>query len=56
MIRQRQVRFLGRVMREKQLKSVCVVGKVEGRRGRGRPIIKLVDNLARTVGGLTASA
>ena len=55
-IRQRQLRFLGHVMRQKQLESVCVTGKVEGRRGRGRPRIKLVDTLARAVGGGMTSA
>ena len=51
MMRQRQLRFLGHVMRRRQLESVCVMGKVEGRRGRGRPRIKLVDTLAKAVGG-----
>ena len=49
MMRQRQLRFLGHVMRRRQLESVCVMGKVEGR--RGRPRIKLVDTLAKAVGG-----
>ena len=56
MIRQRQLRFLGHVMRLQQLESVCVMGKVEGRRGRGRPRIKLVDTLAKAVGGGITSA
>ena len=55
-IRQRQLRFLGHVMRMGQLESVCVMGKVEGRRGRGRPRIKLVDTLAKAVGGGTTPA
>ena len=55
-IRRRQMRFLGHVMRQKQLERVCVTGKVDGRRGRGRPRIKLVDTLARTVGGGMTSA
>ena len=50
-IRQRQLRFLGHVMRLEQLESVCVTGKVEGRRGRGRPRMKLVDSLAKAIGG-----
>ena len=32
------------------------MGKFEGRRGSGRPRTKLVDILARTVGGCTTSA
>ena len=50
-IRQRQLRFLGHVMRLQQLENVCMSGRVEGRRGRGRPRMKLVDSLARVVGG-----
>ena len=38
-------------MRLEQLESVCVTGKVEGRRGRGRPRMKLVDSLAKAIGG-----
>ena len=49
-IRKRQLRFLGHVMREEQLESLCLMGKVEGRRGRGRPRIKFVDGLARAAG------
>ena len=49
-IRKRQLRFLGHVMREEQLESVCLTGKIEGRRGRGRPRIKFVDGLARAAG------
>ena len=55
-IRQRQLRFLGHVMRMGQLESVCVMGKVENRRGRGSPGIKLVDTLAKVVGGGTTPA
>ena len=50
-VRRRQLRFLGHTMREEQLESLCVVGKVEGRRGRGRPRIKFVEGLARSCGG-----
>ena len=50
-IRQRQLRFLGHVMREQQLESQCVAGKLEGKRGRGRPREKFIDSLARAAGG-----
>ena len=50
-IRQRQLRFLGHVMRSQQLENVCMTGRIEGRRGRGRPRVKLVDSLAKVVGG-----
>ena len=53
-IRRRQFRFLGHVMRLHQLENVCVSGRLEGRRGRGRPRVKLVDSLAKIVeGGIT---
>ena len=42
-IRQRQLRFLGHTMREHQLEKLCSTGKVEGKRGRGRPRTKIVD-------------
>ena len=38
-------------MRLQQLENVCMSGRVEGRRGRGRPRVKLVDSLAKDVGG-----
>ena len=50
-IRKKQLRFLGHTMREQQLESLCLMGKVEGKRGRGRPRIKFVDGLARSCGG-----
>ena len=53
MIRRRQLRFLGHVMRRQQLESSCITGRLEGRRGRGRPRIKLLDSLAKAVGGGT---
>ena len=50
-IRQRQWRFLGRVMRLEQVGSVCDSGKVESMRGRGRLRVKLVDSMAKGIGG-----
>ena len=50
-IRQKQLRFLGHVIREGKLENVCVTGRIDGRRGRGRPRLKYVDTLARAVGG-----
>ena len=46
--KQRQLRFFGNVMRLQQQENVCVTGKVEGRRGRGGPRVKLVDSLAKS--------
>ena len=49
-IRKRQLRFLVRAMRPQQLESVRVTGRVEGRSGRGRPRMELVDSLAKVIG------
>ena len=54
-IRQRQMRFLGHIIRDGNLENVCATGRIEGRRGRGRPRLKYMDTLARAVGdGLRA--
>ena len=45
-IRQRQLKFLGHAMRQSQLESVCLTGKLERKRGRGRPRMKFLDSLA----------
>ena len=50
-IRQRQMRFLGHIIRDGKLENVCATGRIEGRRGRGRPRLKYMDTLARAVGG-----
>jgi len=39
-IRQRQLNFLGHVMRRHGLENLAVTGKVDGRRGRGRQRLK----------------
>ena len=52
-IRRRQLRFLGHVMRRQQMESNCMTGRLDGRRGRGRPRMKLLDSLAKAVGGGT---
>ena len=52
-IRRRQLRFYGHVMRRYQMESNCRTGRLDGRKGRGRPRNKFLDNLAKTVGGGT---
>ena len=44
------------MMREEELESACLIEKVEGRQGRGRPRIKFVDGLARIAGVNMSSA
>ena len=50
-IKQKQMLFLGYVIRDGKLENVCITGKLEGRRGRGRPRLSYMDTLTRTVGG-----
>lgn len=51
--RRRNLRFLGHVMQCQQTKSNCMTRRLDGSRGRGRPIIKFLDSLAKAVGGGT---
>jgi hypothetical protein len=51
LIRRRQLRFVGHVVRQQKLENVCLTGRVEGRRSRGRPRQKYMNGLVRAVGG-----
>ena len=42
-IKKRQMRFLGHVMRRNGLENLCITGKLEGRKPRGRPHFKYLD-------------
>ena len=46
----RQMRFLGQVIRRKQLEKLSLAGRISGERGRGRPRMKHLDGLKRTIG------
>ena len=50
-IRKRQLQFLGHVLREEGLENLCLTGKIEGRRDRGRQREKYMDGLKRATGG-----
>lgn len=50
-IRRRQTEFLGHVMRREALENLSLTGKIEGKRGRGRPRIKFMDGIVEEVGG-----
>ena len=50
-IRKRQLQFLGHVLREEGLENLCLTGKIEGRRARGRQREKYMDGLRRVTGG-----
>ena len=45
------MKFVGYVMRQQQIENLCSTGKVEGRKGRGRPGTKFLDSLAKSVEG-----
>ena len=51
LIRTRQLRFLGHVMREEELENLCITGKICGDRGRGRPRLKYMDSVRKVIGG-----
>ena len=42
----RQAKFIGHVMRQKQLENLVTTGKLNGTRSRGRPREKLLDGLS----------
>ena len=50
-IRRRQMRFLGHVVRREDLENLILTGRIEGRRGRGRPRIKYMDDMKSAIGG-----
>ena len=52
-IRRRQMRFLGHVMRREQIENLSLTGRIPGERGRGRPRMKYLDGIKKTIGGLT---
>ena len=48
-IRQRQLAFLGHVLRRQGLENLVVTGRIEGRRARGRQRLKYLDSLCDTL-------
>ena len=52
-IRRRQLRFLGHVMRHQQMQGNCIVRKLNGKKAKWRPRNKFLVSLAKTVGGGT---
>ena len=49
-IRQRQLRFIGHIVREDLIKKLSLEGKVEGCRSRGRQRQDFLQGLAKAVG------
>ena len=52
-ILERQMKFLGHVMRKETLEELSVTGRIEGTRGRGRPRRDYLHSLCDIVGGIT---
>jgi hypothetical protein len=51
-IRRRQTLFFGHIMRRDALENIVTTGKIDGRRGRGRPREMMIDGLRRWHGGI----
>ena len=51
-IRVRQLKFLGHILRHESLEKDVLLGRIEGRRSRGRPTIKYMDSLINDVAGV----
>ena len=48
-VRERQLRFIGHVMREDDLEKIVITGRIEGTRARGRQRMKYMDSLMKDV-------
>ena len=47
LIRKRRLEFLGHVIRKEGLEEIITTGKIEGKRGRGRPRLNYTVSLCR---------
>ena len=50
-IRKRQLDFIGHIIRREQLEHLCLTGRIEGRRARGRQRMKYMDSIVGDVEG-----
>ena len=55
-IRERQMKFLGHVMRKEKLENLCLTGRIPGRRARGRQREKYMDGIVRATGARHTAA
>ena len=49
-IRKRQMNFLGHIIRSEKIEHLCLTGRIEGRRARGRQRMKYMDSLVGDLG------
>ena len=55
-VRARQLKFLGHILRHECLEKEVLLGKIEGRRARGRQRIKFASSLLEDIPGQTTMA
>ena len=48
--RQRQLSFLGNIMRKEKIKHIVVTGKIEGKKSRGRARLTYISSLSKCTG------
>ena len=49
-LRQRQLKFLGHIVRENEMEALCLTGKTEGTRARDRQRLTYMDGLTLATG------
>ena len=49
-ILQRQLSFLGHIMRKENIEHLVVTGKIEGKKSRGRPRLTYISSLSKCTG------
>ena len=52
-VRKRQMKFLGHIIRADGLENLAVTGRIAGSRSRGRPRKKYLDKMREAIGGVT---
>ena len=51
-IRKRQLNFIGHVIRREKIEHLCLTGRIEGRRSRGRQRTKYMDSIVGDIEGI----
>ena len=46
----KQIRFLGHVLRKDKIEAFVLIGKIQGKRGRGRPRLSFMGWMERATG------
>ena len=48
-IRKRQLNFIGHIIRREKIEHLCLTGRIEGRRSRGRQRTKYMDSIVKDI-------